>query len=213
MSDNSIRNIIFDLGNVLLDIDYSLTAQKLSAITGLDINRDLMEHGGVFNKFETGKIPYIVFFNYLTRISRKKAVINDMLPAWNAMLLDIRPEIRALLERLSDKYRLYLLSNTNEVHLQWLDRYLAENWSKEAWYRKIFTKTYYSHLIGYRKPDAACFEFVLNDAGLLPGETLFIDDVAENIAGARSAGIQAYRFDRSKWPLDRFLREKAGIPV
>jgi len=213
MPDNSIRNIIFDLGNVLLDIDYSLTAQKLSAITGLDINRDLMERGEVFNKFETGKIPYIVFFNYLTRISRKKAVINDMLPAWNAMLLDIRPEIRALLERLSDKYRLYLLSNTNEVHLQWLDRYLADNWSKETWYRKIFTKTYYSHLIGYRKPDVACFEFVLNDAGLLPGETLFIDDVAENIAGARSAGIQAYRFDRSKWPLDRFLREKAGIPV
>lgn len=211
MPDNSIKNIIFDLGNVLLDIDYSLTAQKLSAITGLDITRDLMEHGEIFNKFETGRIPYIVFFNYLTGISRKKAVINDMLPAWNAMLLEIRPEIRALLERLSGKYRLYLLSNTNEIHLQWLDRYLAENWSKEIWYGKIFTRTYYSHLIGYRKPDAACFGFVLNDAGLLPAQTLFIDDVEENVAGARSTGIHAYRFDREKWPLEQFLREKTGI--
>ena len=206
MKSNRVKNIIFDLGNVLLDIDYSLTAKRLSEVTGLDINRSLMDHGETFNKFETGKIPYVVFFNYLTKISVKTALINDMLPAWNAMLLEIQPSTWSFLRSISTQYNCYILSNTNETHIQWFDHYLQKHFSKEEWYNELFKKCFYSHEIGLRKPDRSCFEYVLNDEGLIASETLFIDDTLENIESAITLGINAIHFDRKSQDLESTLQ-------
>ena len=203
MKQSNIKNIIFDLGNVLLDIDYSLTEKRLSEVTGLDINRALMDHGETFNKFETGKIPYVVFFNYLTKISKKKAFINDMIPAWNAMLLDIPDSTWKFLKTISRHYNCYILSNTNEVHIQWFEKYLEKNYSKNEWYEDLFKKCYYSHQIGHRKPDDACFKYVLEDQQMLPAETIFIDDTLENVNAAKALGINIIHFDRRSQNLEQ----------
>ncbi len=209
----SIKNIIFDLGNVLLDIDYSLTTGRLSEITGLDVNRELMEHGEIFLKFETGKIPYVVFFNYLTRISTKKAIINDMLPAWNAMLIGMQPEIPALLGSLSKNYNLFILSNTNETHIQWLDKYLIHESIYNQWYHGWFNQIFYSHMIGLRKPDRQCFDHVLMQSNISANETLFIDDNVENVNGSVDAGIRGMLYDKSEKKLTEFLKNDAQLMV
>ncbi len=206
MKNDCIKNIIFDLGNVLLDIDYKLTEKRLSEVTGLDINRVLMDHGEIFNKFETGKIPYVVFFNYLTKISVKTAFINDMLPAWNAMLLEVHLSTWQFLESISSQYNCYVLSNTNEIHITWFDKYLEQHFSKDEWYNELFKKCYYSHEIGLRKPDKSCFEFVLSDAGLIASETLFIDDTLENVESAINLGINTLHFDRKSQDLELTLQ-------
>jgi len=209
----SINNIIFDLGNVLLDIDYSLTADRLSDVTGLDINRDLMEYGEIFKKFETGKIPYVVFFNHLTKISPKKAIINDMLPAWNAMLIGMQPEIPALLDSLSMNYSLFILSNTNEIHIQWLDKYLKQENIYEKWYHDWFRQIFYSHQLGLRKPEKQCFEEVLIQSNILPEATLFVDDNVANVNGSIEAGICGVLYDKSQKSLVDFLRNDAQLIV
>ncbi len=205
MTSHPIKNIIFDLGNVLIDIDVPKAYDNLSQVTGLDFNSLDEEAKSVFLKFETGKIPYVVFFNYLTKISRRKAVINDLLPAWNSMLLQIPPGTIELLEALSSHYRLFILSNTNETHIQWLDRYLENLGIKQTWYQDIFTKVYYSHLINRRKPDPSCFEFVLRDSNISGKETLFIDDLSENIEGALAMQINGVLYNRHQENLRELL--------
>ena len=208
MPSHPIKNIIFDLGNVLIDIDVPKAYDNLSQVTGLDFHNLDDEAKSVFLKFETGKIPYVVFFNYITKISRRKAVINDLLPAWNSMLLQIQPETIELLQSLSSHYRLYILSNTNETHIQWLDRYLENLGIKQTWYHELFTKVYYSHLINRRKPDPSCFEYVLRDANILGKETLFIDDLSENIEGALEMQIDGLIYNRHKENLRDLLNKK-----
>ncbi|MCO6459991.1 MAG: HAD family phosphatase [Saprospiraceae bacterium] len=211
MTSQPIRNIIFDLGNVLLNIDFNKTRSRLSAVTGLDFNQIDDKTMTVFNKFETGKIPYVVFFNYLTKISRTNAVINDLLPAWNAMLEEMPEGISELLTSLAANYKLFLLSNINETHADWFDRYLEKQGIKKLWYNQIFTRIYYSNIIGRRKPEAECFKFVLEDSNISPSETLFIDDLEENVQAAVATGIQAMQYDRKAETLADFLKNKAGI--
>ena len=203
--NNSIKNILFDLGNVILDIDYDIMDKRMTELTGLQFPLTDQESWDTFYKYEKGKIPYVVFFNYITKISKKKAIINDLLPAWNSMLLEIQKETWDHLLKLSEHYNLYLLSNTNEIHLDWFEKYLKSNYSLEEWNSKIFTRVYYSHLIGHRKPDLECFEFILNDASIKGHETVFIDDVTENIEGARAAGLQAFQYDRHDIPFKQFV--------
>jgi len=190
-----IKNIIFDFGGVLLDIDYLRTYESLTKLLNINFTSGQLpeEHKSVFNDFETGHISTETFIRYLQTLSSKIIPeANEITEAWNAMLIGWNPEIFDLLHSLRTKYRLFLLSNTNELHLNWVYNDLWINHNMLDFDHTYFDKTYYSHLVGLRKPDKEMYEFVNADAELQPHETLFIDDMQENILGSQTIGWQTY---------------------
>ena len=110
------------------------------------------------------------------------------------MLLTINPERFALLLRLKEKYNVFLLSNTNDTHVNFVDGYLQTvyGFSIQEFNSRYFHRVYYSHLIELRKPNRNIYDFVIQDANILPAETLFIDDNSDNIDGVLEAGWNAY---------------------
>ena len=110
---------------------------------------------------------------------------------WNAMLLDIPPARIDLLKSLKSKYRTFLLSNTNAIHVKCFNESLQKAYGMEC-LDELFEKVYYSHILRMRKPDAEIYQYVLKENKLNAGETLFIDDNIKNIEGARSIGIQTH---------------------
>jgi HAD superfamily hydrolase (TIGR01509 family) len=190
---HTIKNIIFDLGNVLLDIDYNKTIAAFERL-GFENFRNAYapeKMAPVFEDIETGKISEEELYHTVKSLSTKPLSTEQIKHAWNALLLDFRVESLEYLKKLPVKYKLYLLSNTNSIHLTAFNEILQREGQNQT-LESYFTKAYYSNIIGFRKPYPECYQFVLEDAGIKPGETLFIDDLPVNIAGARAVGLQTH---------------------
>ena len=194
-----IKNILFDFGNVLLDLDFEATEKAFEQASGKELRtwRDEHQLTDMLHAYETGHLSTTAFLQEMKRVLPGSVTENAIIQAWNAMLLDIPAYSLELLSTLRKKYNLYLLSNTNALHLDWVDAFLQHHFSMTTkdWDEQFFIKAYYSHLIGYRKPDTDCYEFVLEDADLVAAETLFVDDVAANTEAAKMLGIQVYTHD------------------
>ena len=195
---NGINNLIFDFGNVLLDLDIERTFISLRHFVGDDYLQKLKAaypEGDVFVDYEVGKISESRFLETLRAVADAPLSIRQVKEAWNAMLLTIKPERFDMLLRLRKKYRVFLLSNTNETHLNFVDGYLRTVYGFDLTHfdQTYFDKAYYSHLIGLIKPNSDIFEFVLQDADLIAAECLFIDDVAANTEGAKRVGMNVYQ--------------------
>lgn len=203
-----IRNLLFDLGNVLLPIQPADTARALEAAMGIPYENLLQQPDEMLVKFETGRINYIVFFNYLSRIAPEIVHINDLLPAWTSMLKPLRQETINDLLTLSNDYKCYLLSNTNEVHIEWFERHLRQQGLYDTWYGRIFTHCYYSHIVGHRKPEPEIFTEVITTAGLRPDETLFVDDLRLNVDAAARLGFHAAHYEIGSEALLTFISNK-----
>jgi len=190
-----IKNIVFDFGGVLLDIDYNKTYVALENLMGIGFDPNTLSPNSlkVLHDFEIGSISVETFLWNLQLISTKEMPQGlDLIKAWNAMLIGWDIEKFDFLSDLKSKYKVYLLSNTNELHLNWVYQDLKTNHNIEDFDTRFFNKTYYSHLIEKRKPNVDIFEFVQNDSQLIPSETLFIDDIKQNIEAAKSLGWHTY---------------------
>lgn len=190
-----IENIIFDLGGVLLKLDFQATYTRMSDILSIPFQPDQLspEIHKLLTDFETGSIGTEVFIWNLQRMATGKVPEgNQIAEAWNAMLLGWNPQIFDMLERLGKHYKVFLLSNTNALHLQWIHNNLRIRFGISDWETQFFYNTYYSHLIGYRKPDPAIFKFVGEKEQLIPQKTLFIDDLQANIDGASESLWHTY---------------------
>jgi putative hydrolase of the HAD superfamily len=115
-----------------------------------------------------------------------------LVDSWNAMLLGTPLKRLEMLEQLKKRYKVYLFSNTNATHIEWVYKDLLLTHGIANFNSQFFHKAYYSHLIGLRKPHAAAFEYVIHDSSMNPAETLFIDDNIDNIAGAESVGLNVH---------------------
>ena len=188
-----LKNILFDMGNVLFSIDYKKTEDAFKALGYNNFSEMYSQFtaDALFEKLETGKITTEEFYKKL--ISSHAGVVNEIqiTTAWNSMLLHWRLESLAFLKTLAKKYNLYLLSNTNEIHLTAVNNLLKQKTGKDD-IDDLFTKAYYSHKINLRKPNADIFEFIAKDAGIDPKETLFIDDLENNIEAAASLGFKTH---------------------
>jgi putative hydrolase of the HAD superfamily len=187
----NIKNIIFDLGNVLLDIDPRLSEKAFAELGVKDFKSFFsLEKGNMhlFNQLETGLEEQIFYdgFRRETGLTLSNEAIRD---AWNALLIGFRKKSIDSFPRLRQKYRLFLLSNTNEIHLQAFHQMFSNNFQENS-FDALFEEAFYSHRIGLRKPNAGAFEFVLNKQQLHAAETLFIDDLADNIQTATQLGMQ-----------------------
>ena len=196
-----IKNIVFDLGNVILDLDMERFEKTMKDLWGDQYEAAWQEghERKIFQRFETGEISEETFmwhwqnlYKDLVGKSYDLLTPHAIITAWNSMLDPIKPKRLEMLERLAKKYRIFLYSNTNSIHLEWVNRHLKREYkiTIEDFNKKYFEKAYYSHIIQYRKPHVDGFLHILDDADLVAEETLFIDDTLENIEGAQLAGMK-----------------------
>ena len=194
-NQKNIKNIIFDLGGVILDIDMnkSVDAFNLLGISGFkseDIHPNTKDF---FIDLEKGTISTHQFFESILAAYPTQKTISqkDLYEAWAALLLPFKKERIKILQELKNKnYKIYLLSNTNYPHrIRFLNNFARQfGFDMES----LFEKCYYSDDLGMRKPDKSIYAHVIQDSYLDPKETIFIDDNACNLDGAKECGLHTY---------------------
>ena len=191
---SNTKNILLDLGAVLLNIDVSKLQPAFESLGVKDFNhlQQQLTATNLFDNLETGKTTPDAFCETIRAASKLPLKDADIISAWNALLLDFRADTMHFLIQLSKHYKLFLLSNTNAIHLEQFYKQLQNQLGKSS-LDFYFDKLYYSHLVGLRKPDAAIYDFVLKDAGINASETLFIDDLESNISAAAALGFQTHQ--------------------
>ncbi len=199
MQPKDFPNIIFDLGGVVLNLDYSRTISAFQqlGISEFESSYSQLVQTGLFDDYERGEMTSNDFREGIRkafRVDVSDAQIDD---AWNAMLLNLPKERLELLRKLSETKRIVLLSNTNEIHIRKFNQTLKlehglNNLSGH------FQKLYYSYEVGMRKPEERIFQHVLDEQGFNPAETLFIDDSPQHIEGARKVGLNVYHLQVEK---------------
>jgi len=202
-----ISALLFDLGGVIVDLDYNKTIEAFEAI-GLEDAEHLynqFNQSKIFDEFEIGSISGNEFISLLQEKIPQKVSQSKIKEAWNAMILGFEKSKLEQIKRYSEKIPCYLLSNTNEIHLEYIQTLLQQVPFKNL--ELLFKKCYYSHIIGKRKPHRETFEWVLNDMGYSSGEVLFIEDSPQHIRGAEKAKIKTLHFtnDRRLEDVDLFL--------
>ncbi|MDE1190932.1 MAG: HAD family phosphatase [Arachidicoccus sp.] len=197
-----IKNIIFDLGGVLLDIDFNLSNQAFSKLGVSDFKQYVSQHyaDDLFERFETGAISVPDFYDEFRKKTKLELSNTDIENAWNSMLLHFSKERMERLEELGKRFNIYLFSNTNEIHVKYFTELCREEIGKEL--SSYFIKTWYSNEVGFRKPYVASFKRLLSLENLSPDETLFIDDTVGNIEGAELADLKTIHLSPPKTLMD-----------
>lgn len=188
-----IKNIVFDFGDIFINLDKKLFAEELQKI---HISQESEEMLPILQQYEMGLVSTDKF---LTFFEERLSVSQDKLKrAWNSILLDFPKERLRFIQNLSEskKYRLFLLSNINDLHISWIQ----QNWGMEQYnaFKICFEQFYLSHEINLRKPNNNIYEFVLTSNDLEPKETLFIDDTKENTDAAKALGIHIWNLKPGK---------------
>lgn len=188
-----IEAVIFDLGGVLLNIDYSLSQKAMSDLLGFPVNFSKKLQADLFSEYESGQISDQQFRDGLRVLSNRQEQISDaeIDHAWNIMLGDLPQRRVTMLETVGTKKAIYLLSNTNGIHYRFFRADIEKNMNIQK-FEGLFKKLYWSHELGMRKPNQEIFQHVLSDNGLKPSSTLFIDDSPQHVEGARKLGIKAF---------------------
>lgn len=188
---SSIKNILFDLGGVFLDINYQLTEKAFIdlGITDFDQRFNQQFSNTLFEDLETGKVDPEVFYHRFRKETETELSNEAIERAWNALLLDFPAERLEWLEEMGRKYPVYLYSNTNLIHYQCFMKNFEEKFEGKK-FNDYFRKAYYSHELGLRKPYPSSYTRIMELENLNPTETLFIDDTLKNIKGAQEAGLQ-----------------------
>ncbi|AQS93582.1 haloacid dehalogenase [Polaribacter sp. BM10] len=183
-----IKNIIFDFGDIFINLDKEGTYKAMAKLGVTEISNEMVE---IYHQYEKGFISSDEFIDFYKQkfpaIDRK-----DLVDAWNAVLLDFPERRLKFLQELSNskKYNLFLLSNTNDLHISWIQ----ENWGMDLYskFKNCFSKFYLSHEINFRKPDLDIYQFVLTENNLVAKETLFVDDLKVNTDAAKTLGINVW---------------------
>jgi len=199
-----IKNIIFDLGNVIIDLDKEATNQNFRFLYGPDyeeVMADLKERK-IFKKYETGSISTQTFLNELASYDDNIS-FDEIKNAWNAMLLDIPEENYKILSKTKENYRTFCLSNTNKLHIDYIYKQLKAKKGLSN-LNGFFEKVYLSHEVGKRKPTQEIFQLVLDANNLKVEETLFIDDTKKHVKAAKKLGIQVLHMDEDMRLSDLF---------
>jgi glucose-1-phosphatase len=189
---SAVKNLIFDLGGVILDLSVDTTLQAVAKLSGFDKN-EVVRHfvtAPGFVQFEKGLIEEAEFRDFVRETYNIKASDAQVDAAWNAMLLGLPMAKLTLLKRLMQTHQTFLLSNTNTIHLRFINENILPPVAGVNSLDEYFHRSYYSHLMNKRKPDAEIFLQVLEENNLKAEETLFLDDNQGNIDGAAALGIK-----------------------
>jgi putative hydrolase of the HAD superfamily len=188
---HQIKNIVFDLGGVIINIDPPLAFKKFAELAGKPIEEvmDLFSANQLVERHETGVLSDDDFFNEIGLLLGLTHHVDELKAIWGCLLNDIPKERIVLIQQLAERYKVFLLSNTNHIHYVEVENILHNATGVKS-FEDLFEKVYLSYQIGLRKPHTPIYEHVLLDSQLIAAETLFIDDNLSNILGAESVGIQ-----------------------
>jgi glucose-1-phosphatase len=194
-----IKNIIFDLGGVIINLDMHKTIRLFESfgIPDFASTYNQFAQTDLFDRFDKGNITEDEFFRIIKQTFKLPQSRQQLVDAWNAMLLDIPVYRLEQLNWYKNNYRSFLLSNTNETHITSFESYLLKQFGVEN-LSSYFEKDYYSCRVGMRKPDAEIFEYVLNENNLHPDETVFIDDTINHIRGASHVGLNTIHLPKGE---------------
>jgi len=199
------KNIIFDFGGVIIRIDYNRIAESFKAAGVRDFDKlySQLHQTTLFDDFEKGTISASLFRDELRKTSGMDLHDDVIDKSWNAILIDIPPSNIDVLSRLKNTHRIFLLSNTNEIHEKAFTEMVLRSFGKNV-LKEIFEKIYFSHRLHMRKPDAEIFQHVLMENKLDAEETLFVDDSPQHILGAEKCGLKTLLVEKGKMISDYF---------
>lgn len=198
-----IKNIIFDLGGVFLNIDLKLTEKAFRdlGLTDFAAIYSLSFSIQLFENLETGAISPSEFYDGIRDFSGLPLSDQQIQNAWNALLLDFPEERLIWLNSIRGKYNIYLFSNTNKIHYDhFMNTYQLQTGGKN--FNDFFLKAWYSHEVALRKPSPQSFLNLMQQENLSATETLFIDDTFVNIEGASRAGLHTRHLVAPKTVID-----------
>jgi FMN phosphatase YigB (HAD superfamily) len=202
---HTIDHIIFDLGGVLLNIDLSRITTGFGEIMYPDVGGQKRVKELIVPAYETGSIGTEEFLNELVPFLKPGYNKEDIVRIWNSIILDLPVERLTMLVELRKKFKVHLLSNINDLHASCFEENFR-NWFQQD-PRNYFDQFFYSHQIGKRKPDVDTYTWVIKQLESEPEKTIFIDDMPENIEGARNAGINAYHLLNQKTDVIQLMKE------
>lgn len=197
-----INTIIFDFGDVFINLDKSGTPNSFKELGLFDWNDELVQ---LNLSFEKGQISKEEFLNGIQK-QVPNASINQISKAWNAILLDFPKQRLEFLQKLSQKYRLFLLSNTDSIHIETFEKTNGNEFYTTFY--QCFEKVYFSFEMGLRKPDLEIYDFVLKQHQLIPENTLFVDDKKENTDAALKTGMQVWNLQVGKEDVTDLFNKK-----
>lgn len=204
-----IKNIIFDYGNVIFEINFKRTQAALLQLGITDAEHFFAHknHNPLFDDFEVGGITPAEFRAGIRAAAHDSTLTDEQIDAaWNSLLIGVSAQNHDVLLAVKEKYRTFLLSNNNEIHYDWIINYLQKEFGI-ANYDQHFEKAYFSQQMHLRKPNTNIFEQVIKENNLNPTETLFIDDSPQHIAGAKKAGLHTLLMDVHPEKLAEFLKQ------
>lgn len=190
---SEIKNLLLDLGGVVLNVDYHKMVDifKEYGVINFDKHFTQAKQVEIIDKFEEGKCTIEEFRNGIRDLVKVNLSDEQIDNAWFSMILDLPKERIELIGLLKLKYNVYLFSNTNELHIELLKKRYEEEFGFDI-FQMLFTKAYFSNEIKMRKPHPESFEWLLKDAGIKADETLFIEDSPQHIEGAKKVGLNTY---------------------
>lgn len=204
-----LKNIIFDLGDVIIPIDLRAPIRNFAALSGMseeDVESLWREHGLTMH-YETGLIDDAGFRQHVRDLLKNDDWADEVIDtAWNTVLLDLPVERVDRIRQLQGRYRLFLLSNTSSIHIQGVNKIFAELGQPSL--EELFERVYYSYEVKMAKPSPDIYRHVLATSGLIAEETLFLDDNPHNIRSAAELGIHAVQVQPPLSILD-YLRDEA----
>ena len=204
-----IKNIILDLGGVLINLDFQKLNESLKKL-GLENAFSKTEQIDLFDKLEEGKISEDFFLTEFKKLTTNKHSNKEIIDAWNSILLDFPIERIELLEYLGEKYRLFLFSNTNSMHIKEVYNILNRSYGIKN-LNPYFEKIYLSNELGIRKPKVEGFKQIITSHNLKLNETLFIDDSPQHVSGAKDAGLRAELLDVEKEDINNLVKRLSLI--
>jgi len=206
---DNIKNIILDLGGVLINLDYNKTNEELGKL-GYKNGFTKAKQVDLFDRLEEGRVSDEDFLKEFNQLANANHSHQSIIDAWNAILLDFPAERLELVKQLSEKYRVFLFSNTNSIHVKQVYADLKKEHNLEN-LDGHFEKVYLSNEVGIRKPKPEGFKHIVNEQGLNLEETLFIDDSPQHIEGAKKPGIKAEWLDLDKEDIHGMLKRLSLI--
>lgn len=209
-----IKNIIFDLGGVLLEVDYQRPAAAFEALGAKNFETVFSQKSQAMfmSRFERGEISPEAFRKELRKYLPHEVTNAQIDSAWNSILGELHEDRVVMLKLLVQKgYRLFLLSNTNQIHIKAFKKYMDETFG-QGLLEDIFEKVYFSSRIGMRKPTKKIFQHVLRENRLKPEETYFIDDSLQHVKGAELVGIKAHWLAEPETIIDHFRDIPPAFP-
>jgi len=205
-----IKNIVFDLGNVILNInpDLSVKAFAEMGITGFDKLYTLSLQTTLFDALETGNTSSGLFCEEIRKITNIDLPDKQIIDAWNALILDFLPENLSFLKTVKTQYRTFILSNTNRIHYDFYSEKLRKEHEVQS-LESLVEKAFFSHEVGMRKPEEGIFKLLIKNTGIDQGDTLFIDDSATNCIAASKLGFWTHEYKEENLPA---LFRKLNLP-